>query len=108
MSLCMQICSCLRLKGVSQTDGVLALQFLHHYRINQKQTPQLGRLLARIFAPVLLAPDDIDVDFQTDVSVWRSSAGHIFAGVRVSRCCVECLWSVPFSRVCLSSTSYSA
>jgi len=44
-----------------------ALQLLHHYRINHKGTPQLGRLLARIFAPVVLAPDDIDADFQTDV-----------------------------------------
>ena len=45
-----------------------APQFLHHYRINHKNTPQLGRLLARIFAPVVLAPDDVDVDCQTEVS----------------------------------------
>ena len=43
-------------------------QFLHHYRINHKDTPQLGRLLARIFAPVVLGPDDIDAEFQTEVS----------------------------------------
>ena len=46
----------------------VAPQFLHHYRINHKATPQLGRLLARIFTPVVLGPDDIDADFQTDVS----------------------------------------
>jgi hypothetical protein len=75
------------------------LQFLHHYRINQKQTPQLGRLLARIFTPVLLAPDDIDVDFQTDVSIRRRSACHVFAGNEASTCVLKALHGTVHLRV---------